>query len=394
MQFEAWWLLAIPLFFGLGWLASRLDARSLQREHRRLPDAYFKGLNFLLNEQPDKAIDAFVDVVRLDPDTVELHFALGNLFRRRGETDRAIRVHQNLAQRTDLGGAQRDHAMYELGQDYLRAGLLDRAEDVFNRLEGSAYGAAALHHRLDIAQQVRDWPLAIELAGRAQADGDENLQRRVGHFHCELAAQALGATGAGRLEAASRELTAALRADPLHPRAHLLSAEVALAEADAAAAIRAWSEVARSSPAHLALVADGWLQAHRTVGLLDQGIATLEKVLHETPSVDGLSALIRARTERDGAAAALAWARGALREHPSLLGLEMLLELRARVLADTDRDDIELTQKLIRGQAQRLSRYVCGHCGFKARQYYWQCPGCNRWDSYAPRRSEELERTG
>ena len=115
MEFETWWLLVIPVFFGLGWLASRIDTRHLIRQSARLPDAYFKGLNFLLNEQPDKAIDAFVDVVKLDPETIELHFALGNLFRRRGETDRAIRVHQSLVSRSDLLPAQREHALFELG---------------------------------------------------------------------------------------------------------------------------------------------------------------------------------------------------------------------------------------------------------------------------------------
>jgi len=147
MEFEFWWMLAIPLFFGLGWFASRADQRHAPKARGQLPDAYFRGLNFLLNEQPDKAIDAFIDVVKLDPETVELHFALGNLFRRRGETDRAIRVHLNLAERVSIDAQQREHALFELGQDYLRAGLLDRAEDAFNRLEGSRYAAAALRHR-------------------------------------------------------------------------------------------------------------------------------------------------------------------------------------------------------------------------------------------------------
>ena len=157
MEFQTWWLLAVPLFFGLGWFAARLDARQAARPAGGLPDAYFRGLNFLLNEQPDKAIDAFLDGVRIDPETIELHFALGSLFRRRGETDRAIRVHQNLADRPGLGAAQREHALFELGQDFLRAGLLDRAEDAFNRLAGSSYAAAALRHRLAIAQMVSAW---------------------------------------------------------------------------------------------------------------------------------------------------------------------------------------------------------------------------------------------
>src|SRR6187397_386353 len=121
MEIEFWWLLALPLFFGLGWLAARIDIRHLLTESRALPTSYFKGLNFLLNEQPDKAIEAFIEVVKVDPQTIELHFALGSLFRRRGEYDRAIRMHQNLLERADLGEEQRLQAQVELGQDYLKA---------------------------------------------------------------------------------------------------------------------------------------------------------------------------------------------------------------------------------------------------------------------------------
>ncbi|MGD9946826.1 MAG: tetratricopeptide repeat protein, partial [Burkholderiaceae bacterium] len=251
LEFEAWWLLAIPLFFGLGWFASRYDLR-LGGERRRdtgLPDAYFRGLNFLLNEQPDKAIDAFIDVVKLDPETIDLHFALGNLFRRRGETDRAIRVHLNLAERGDLDAAQREHALFELGQDYLKAGLLDRAEDAFNRLEGSRYAASALHHRLEIAQMVRDWPQAIELALRLQRDLKEDRATEIAHFHCELAAAALAGTSMARFDAARHELDAARDAAAGHPRPWLLRGVAAAAEGDDAAAIAAWRVVERCDPA-------------------------------------------------------------------------------------------------------------------------------------------------
>ena len=144
MDFELWWLFGFALFFGLGWLAARIDIKQLLSESRQLPRSYFKGLNFLLNEQPDKAIEAFIEVVKVDPETVELHFALGSLFRRRGETERAIRMHRNLLERPDLGGEQRLHAMVELGQDYLKAGLLDRAEEMFLKLNSSLHRAEAL----------------------------------------------------------------------------------------------------------------------------------------------------------------------------------------------------------------------------------------------------------
>ncbi|MCO5107409.1 MAG: lipopolysaccharide assembly protein LapB [Burkholderiaceae bacterium] len=396
LEFEAWWLLAIPLFFGLGWFAARYEANLGSSERRRggggLPDAYFRGLNFLLNEQPDKAVDAFIDVVRLDPETIDLHFALGNLFRRRGESDRAIRVHLNLAERGDLDASQREHALFELGQDYLKAGLLDRAEDAFNRLEGTRYGAPALHHRLEIAQMVRDWPQAIGLAERLQRDRGENRARDIAHFRCELAARALASEALSRFEVARHELEQAARADPAHPRPQLLLGEVAAAEGDHSAAIEAWRRVERDSPEFLGLVAPGWLAAFAALGRRDEGIAALEAVNRAHPSIDAFSALAAARAERDGGPGAVAWAEQALQAAPSLLGLEKLLAMKAALLDGDDQAEVELAQRLIQAQARRVSRYVCGHCGFKARQFYWQCPGCNRWDTYAPRRSEELER--
>ncbi|HYF60003.1 MAG TPA: lipopolysaccharide assembly protein LapB [Burkholderiaceae bacterium] len=394
MEFELWWLGVIPLFFGLGWAAARIDARHLIRASSRLPDAYFKGLNFLLNEQPDKAIDAFVDVVKLDPETVELHFALGNLFRRRGETDRAIRVHQSLLARSDLQPAQREHALFELGQDFLRAGLLDRAEDAFVKLEGSGYAAAALRHRLDIAQMVRDWPRAIELARRLQRDGGGDLDPLITHFRCELAQQALAGTAgdaAERREQARRELDRAFETGAAHPRPWLVRGEAALAADEPEAAIEAWSELVRTSPAHLALAGERWLQAHERIGRLDEGLVRLEQVLHEHPSVDTLRAIARGRAERDGPEAAIAWLREALGQAPSLLGLQQLLELQRAGEGADGATDAALTAALIKRQAERLARFVCGHCGFKARRFYWQCPGCNHWDSYPPRRTEELE---
>src|SRR5205814_4095279 len=147
---QLWWLIGFAIFFVLGWLAARVDIRQLVSESRSLPRSYFKGLNFLLNEQPDKAIEAFIEVVKVDPETIELHFALGSLFRRRGEYDRAIRMHQNLLERPDLGAEQKVIALAELGQDYLKAGILDRAEEVFRKLENSAQSTAARRHLLEI----------------------------------------------------------------------------------------------------------------------------------------------------------------------------------------------------------------------------------------------------
>src|SRR5512140_1351991 len=170
MDFELWWLLPIPaLFFGLGWMAARVDIKHLLRESRALPLSYFKGLNFLLNEQPDKAIEAFNEVVKVNPETVELHFALGSLFRRQGELDRAIRLHQNLLERPDLAADKRVTALYELGQDYQRAGLLDRAEEAYSKLDGTPYEHQALDRLLQIYEHEKDWLKAIAVTKKIEA---------------------------------------------------------------------------------------------------------------------------------------------------------------------------------------------------------------------------------
>ena len=400
MTFDAWWFLLIPALFGLGWFAARLDRRG-DKNRDALPGAYFKGLNFLLNEQPDKAIDAFVDVVRIEPETVELHFALGSLFRRRGETERAIRVHQNLVARSDLTPPQREHALFELGQDYLKSGLLDRAEDAFNRLEGSQYRAAALRHRLQIAQMVRDWPEAIRLAEELNLDPGEKPRKEIAHFHCELAdSLAAGQPGEGSgaprepdLSAAREALANAAKVGDKHPRPWLRRGQLELADGHPQESIRAFERAFELDPRFAALVADQWLQAHQQLGQTEAGIKALEAIQATHPSVDVLQTVHAAIRSDAGERVAHEHLEKSLRQAPSLLGYRQLLEARQALAGpDDDLEEIELAQQLIKRQADRLSRYVCSNCGFSARKYYWQCPGCTRWDTYAPRRTEEQER--
>jgi lipopolysaccharide assembly protein B len=390
LEFENWWLLVIPIAFALGWFAARMERISSKVLPTGLPDAYFKGLNFLLNEQSDKAVDAFIDVVKLEPETIELHFALGNLFRRRGETDRAIRVHENLVSRTTLTSAQRSHALFELGQDYLKAGLLDRADDNFAKLEGSEYANAALRMRLDSAQMVKDWPLALShLDKMTESDGLSSLRA---HFHCEIAQQALNSDSTDRFDRAMVAIDLALQVDPGHIRAHLMKGQVFLAVGLEADAARTWAWVHQHAPGHLALVIKQWADLQCNGGQYDSAISALETLLVKARSADAFGALVGLREKRDGSEAALLWAHGVLHKEPSLLGLESYLRAETNAgLAGESNKDAQLLGALVKHQSARASRYVCGNCGFKARQYYWQCPGCNRWDSYSPKRLEDLK---
>jgi lipopolysaccharide biosynthesis regulator YciM len=268
MEFEYWWLIVFPLFFGLGWLAARIDIKHLLSESRNLPRSYFKGLNFLLNEQPDKAIEAFIEEVRVDPETVELHFALGSLFRRRGETERAIRMHKNLLDRTDLGEEQRLQALFELGQDYLRAGLLDRAEEAFLHLLDGTRRGEALKFLLEIYQQEKDWAKAIDIAGRLERDAGQSWQKEIANYHCELAAYE--ATHS-RPEQARHHLERALAANRKCVRASLVLGDLDAAAGDHARAIAAWKCIEQQQPAYLALVAQRLLDGYRALGRADEG---------------------------------------------------------------------------------------------------------------------------
>ena len=164
MEFEYWWLLTLPLFFTLGWLAARVDIKQLLSESTTLPAAYFKGLNFLIADQPDKAVEAFTEAVRANSESLELHFALGSLFRRTGEVDRAINLHLDLLDNKELAEPQKRAVKAELAQDYLKAGLYDRAEELFKSLDDSRYRQPALRALLEIYVREREWARAIETA--------------------------------------------------------------------------------------------------------------------------------------------------------------------------------------------------------------------------------------
>ena len=400
MEIELWWLLVLPVFFVLGWVAARIDINQLMKESRALPRSYFKGLNFLLNEQPDQAIEAFIEAARVDPETIELHFALGSLFRRRGETDRAIRVHQNLIERDGLSPAQRLHALSELGQDYLKAGLLDRAEEIFVKLRGTDRDEEALKNLLEIYQQEKEWAKAVTIAEAMPNHSDHLWQKAIAEFHCEMAANEMLHD---RHDEASRLLDEALTANRKCVRATILLGDLAAkvmrsgipgdgaGRGDLNAAIDYWKRIEQQNPVYLALVAEKLLAAHIQLGRKEQAIQLLRGWLERHPSLDLLDAVFRSELDNDGAEAAYALVRDELRRNPTLLGLDKLLEAQILLATPERRPDLELIKNLIHNHTRRVARYRCDACGFKARQFYWRCPGCGGWETYPPKRTEEFD---
>jgi lipopolysaccharide biosynthesis regulator YciM len=387
MEFELWWLLGIPAFFGLGWIAARVDIRQLVSESRTLPRGYFKGLNYLLNDQPDKAVDSFIDIVKQDPESTELHFALGNLFRRRGETERAIRMHQNLLSRPDLPADERAHAEYELGQDYLKAGLLDRAEETYTRLLDTSYAVQGRRALLEIYQREKEWQRAIEAALALQEAGAGSRQKEIAQFYCELAQDALVHM---HPDDAMPLLEQALHADRTSVRATILCGDVHLARGDVEGALATWRRVEQQSVPHVALVAQRIMDGYRKVGRAEEGLSLLKSYLQQASSIDLLEVVFKAVLDLEGVEAARQLVGDELRRMPTLLGLDKFLEARMLDASPTVLAELSLVQNLVHGYTQKLARYQCSHCGFKARQFYWHCPGCSRWETYPPRRTEEL----
>lgn len=400
MDFELWWLfLIIPAAFALGWGASRIDLRQWRKEQMDAPRAYFKGLNFLLNEQQDKAIDAFIEAVQYDPNTSELHFALGNLFRRRGEYERAVRVHQHLLGRADLPIADRDRAQYALALDYLKAGLLDRAEQAFTVLENvPAFSREARMALLTLYERAHDWTRAIEIAKALEAQQAGSFATRRAHYHCELAATAVASND---YETAFAELESARKDSPSSPRPLIELARCHLKHTETNRMLANWAELGRVAPQAVPLVASEIAAFVRDLGSAEkatvsnitsqqvqqwqnEAVSLLQKAFREHDSLDTLTALVQVETDVQQKHMLLLQY---LERHPSVVAASELLGVMQEQSHNRESNAIRRT---LDRAAQPLDRYRCAACGFESMHYFWQCPGCQSWDSYPPQRIEEF----
>ena len=399
IQIATSWLLLLPVMFGIGWLASRWDLRLENRmdelERIRQQRSTFKGLSLLLNEQPDQAIETLVKIAQLDPETIELHFSLGNLFRRRGETERAIKVHQHLANRDDLKPRDRDHAAYELGRDFLRAGLLDRAEASLNRVGEGKFAVPAKESLLEMYQVERDWKKAIIAAHELATLQGKSHQTEIAQFHCELGQEALRRKD---LQEAEHSIQRALQAVPNHSRALILQGDYLMAMERPAQAIDAWSLVATSHPAYMHLLADRWMIAHTAINQIDAGLDRLCELLKTQASGELLDIVHKQLMTIRGPQVANIMLADVMQHSPSLSALSKLAETRLALeegSANAERVlELQSILNLLRQRTTSLARYTCGNCGFRARRFYWQCPGCNNWEAYSPRRTEGAAPSG
>jgi len=377
--------LLLPVAALSGWLVGR-RGRGSGGQERDCPDFsgdYYRGLNFLLNEQPDKAIEVFVHMLEVDSDTVETHFALGNLFRRRGEVDRAIRIHQNLIARPTLTREQREQALYELGIDYMRAGLLDRAESLFEELveDGATYQSASLRQLMDLYQQEKEWRQAVAMARRLESVSGPGLRPVIAQFHCEMADAEIQA---GRPDAALRLVRSAMAEDRDCVRASLLEGELELKQGNAKAAIRALNRVEQQDPVFLSEAIPLLFEAYELHGRPQEFMAHLERLMREHPLISVVLAYTDLIANQRGHEAAKTFLTEQLQRSPSVRGMARLIELELTEHADPTEEELQVLGELMARLLASKPVYKCSHCGFTGKALHWQCPSCRCWNTVQP----------
>ncbi len=375
--------LLLPVAALSGWLLARRSiARTSGARVSELSSSYFRGLNYLLNEQPDKAIEVFVHLAEVNRDTVETHLALGNLFRRRGEVDRAIRVHQNLIARPNLTDEMKTVALLELGEDYMRAGLLDRAETLFSDLVAmKAHAPSALKHLIAIYQHERDWDKAIDHARRLEEMTGESQGTIIAHFHCELAEQARQQR---RYEDAHAYIGLAHACDPQGVRASLVEGQTLADQGRYPEAIEAFERVARQDVDFVPEILPPLLDCYARSQQMERAEHFLLDILDRYQGTSPVIALAKLYASTRGEHAAIDFLTRQLRQRPSVRGLMALISATLHKSSGEARENLlilqDLTRKLVEGQAM----YRCSRCGFGAKAHHWQCPSCKTWGSVRP----------
>jgi len=371
------------------WYGRRSKGRRQVDTFHELPTSYLKGLNYLLNEQQDKAIDLFIQLLDVDKDTVETHLALGSLFRRRGEVDRAIRIHQNLIARPTLSKEQRAQALFELGQDYMRAGLLDRAETLLGELiDNEPHTVAALQHLLDIYQQEKDWDKAIQVAQRLESRTGQKQRHLIAQYYCEKAEYTYRH---GEPSKALKLLKRALAEDYNCARASMMEGDIEKAAGNYKAAIRAYLRVEQQEPDYLPEIIKSLTDCYRALGKLDEMVTFLRQNLAKHNGISMMLALAELIGQEKGDDEAAEFISDYLKQKPSVRGMDRLIELNLQNVKDTVRDKLQVLKEVTTRLIADKPIYTCSQCGFAGRTLYWQCPSCKHWNTVKPIQGVEGE---
>lgn len=377
------WLL-VPVAAASGWYFSRrFGARPVGTRDNALSGDYIRGLNYLLNEQPDKALEVFVRIVDVDPATVETHLLLGNLFRRRGEVERAIRVHGSLVERPELSPEIREQARLELGRDYLRAGLLDRAEDLFRELvDAGPHRVPAYRHLMEVYEKEKDWQKAIRTARRLQDEAGVSCGVALAQYHCELAELEIRS---GRIAQAREHTHEALKADPRCVRASILLGDLAWRAGDAESARAHYEKVYEQDPDFVCLVLERLREVCTRTGQMEAYRDYLNRLQPCGCELEAARGLAESALESgDGEGAGRVFLGALQRRNPAVGLLHEAVQWMADGRLRADRELLSAVAAGLADQLREQAAYQCRICGFESHGLFWQCPGCRGWGTVRP----------
>lgn len=375
------WLL-LPVAAFSGWWVGQRGRQSQSQSSSAIFPEYFKGLNFVLNEQPDKAIEVFIRMLEVDSETVETHLALGNLFRRRGEVDRAIRIHQNLIARPSLSREQRTHALLELGMDYMRLGLLDRAEGLFLELiESGTHLNQAYTQLLEVYQQEKDWGNAIEIARKLESLSYESYSPIIAQFHCEHAEAALSK---GNMRVAKDHIRRAMSFDSFCVRASLLEAQMHEKNGKTKLAIKSYKRIESQNSDYITEVLSPLYECYRKLDRVDEFVEYLRTLVNIYGGISALLMLTEIIAEREGENAAIRFISDELKNRPTVKGVDKLIEYALDRSEGEIHEHLKTIKELMGQLIEGRAMYKCNNCGFDAKMLHWQCPGCKHWDTVKP----------
>lgn len=375
-------VLLLPVAATCGWFMGRKESPASDSTPNQLRHDYFKGLNYLINEQPDKAVDVFIKLLEVDSDTVETHLALGNLFRRRGEVDRAIRIHQNLIARPQLDKRHRVHALSALGQDYLSAGVLDRAERLF--LELSRLGEEnqqSLQFLLRIYEQEKDWKKAIEIARKFGNLARQDMSAIIAQYYCELAEQVLEKSW---VTEALQHLKRAQAIDHRCVRASMVRGRIAMEAGDYEEAIRCYKYVRTQDLAYVSEIIEPMAYCYHELDDQQSFVKFLQACLVDSPRINVVLAISRYLQSHKSDKDAIEFVAEQIQRRPSLRGLSHLVGMYVANSRGDTREKLRILKKFIDMLLSAKPIYRCEHCGFSAKTLLWLCPGCHKWSTVKP----------
>ncbi|MBP6115120.1 MAG: lipopolysaccharide assembly protein LapB [Neisseriaceae bacterium] len=384
MEFEIWWIILLPIFFGMGWFAARVDMRAVLKQAKAVPIGFYKSLDALVDGKTDVAARALSEVVQAHPTAFELQMTLGKLYRKRGENDKAIRLHQALLESADIVADRRQQVLFELGENFQSAGLVDRAEQIFNGLLDGNMGKLSRQVLLSIYQQDRDWEKAIEMA-RTLSHDEQTYQFEIAQFYCELAQMTLFQSD---LVKARYYVAQALEANKKCARANMILGDIEQKAQNHQAAIEAYSAIEKQNAEYLSMVGERLYDAFDALGKPEEGLALLEGYVRTFPQLDLIDVIYQKTLLLQGEAQASETVRQLVQLRPTLNGVYRLLGVN---IPQTDllwRVDADLVRTVVGKYAQKATMYRCKRCNFKSQVFFWHCPACNEWESYSPNRVE------